>query len=359
MLKRKAVIGNKSKHQVFYSWQSDTPKRENLNAIRSAIDDAIKQLNVVFSDAELVRDEATRGTSGSPNIAVKILEKIDRASIFVADITTITPKGQNRACPNPNVVYELGYAVATLGWDRIILLFNKEIGNFPADLPFDIIQNRASPYSCTSIDEKTKVDDLTKLLKLAIKAVVDKNPKRPAETKGLSREKIQHERDLENIKWLMESIHLPTLQVSIEEMPHIISDKAIWFFEGFKGVVSSNLFNIHDSKLNSDVRQLFEGWVAALSQYQHYHDTPNGKLHVFTNPMDMPLIGRKKSAWNKVDKARKKMAHGLNAILERLRSDYLEINIHETSSVAWNSYVSFVKELSPKKKRPKKAVTHD
>jgi hypothetical protein len=69
-------------------------------------------------------------------------------------ITYDTDPGAKRPCPNPNVGYELGYAVATLGWDRVILLFNEACGEFPKDLPFDFIQNRASPYRLEEADPK-------------------------------------------------------------------------------------------------------------------------------------------------------------------------------------------------------------
>jgi hypothetical protein len=132
--------------RVFYSWQTDSPKKTNLNAIRGALKAAAEKIAKTRPDLEIAPDEATRGTSGSPNIAMKILEKIQGADVFLADITTITASGAKRPCPNPNVSYELGYAVGELGWDRVILLFNKALGDFPKDLPFDIIQQRASPY---------------------------------------------------------------------------------------------------------------------------------------------------------------------------------------------------------------------
>src|ERR1700731_2223834 len=98
--------------RVFYSWQSDSPAETNLKAIRNSLDKAFKLVGKTHSGLKLTRDEATRDTSGSPNIASKILEKIDAADVFVADITTVTPAGAKRPCPNPNVSYELGYAVA-------------------------------------------------------------------------------------------------------------------------------------------------------------------------------------------------------------------------------------------------------
>ena len=46
--------------------------------------------------------------------------------------------------PNPNVMVELGYAVKTLGWERIICLCNTDYGN---QYPFDIAHNRITGFS--------------------------------------------------------------------------------------------------------------------------------------------------------------------------------------------------------------------
>src|SRR5689334_4322129 len=101
---------------VFFSWQDDSPRETNTDSIRRALNALAKQKGT-FAGAKMVPDEATRGTSGSPNIVSKIQEKIDAADAFIADITTISGSGTKSACPNPNVVFELGYAVAQLGWD--------------------------------------------------------------------------------------------------------------------------------------------------------------------------------------------------------------------------------------------------
>ena len=77
---------------IFYSWQSDSPKKTNLNAIRKALADACKRLEAANPTLKLVPDEATRDTSGSPKIYDKIVEKIDAAAIFIADITTVTAR---------------------------------------------------------------------------------------------------------------------------------------------------------------------------------------------------------------------------------------------------------------------------
>lgn len=325
---------------IFYSWQSDSPKKTNLNAIRSALKKACKRLEAAEPALKLVPDEATRDTSGSPNIALKILEKIEAADIFVADVTTVTPPGADRPCPNPNVGYELGYAVAMLGWDRVILLFNDTIGNFPADLPFDFVQNRTSPYSFAETDPASKGNALAAFLEMAVKAVIDKNPKRPAELRGLTPKKIRHDHDVENMRWLMRTLHIPTLQDHIESLPHVISAKALWFFETFRGVAANALFSVYDPVLNAAVDKLHHSWSAALAHDNEYHDTPSGKTYVFTNPGDLPLSGERDEVWGAIDAARRAMAEAIMAILDRLRSDYLEIKINKTNKRAWKAYVA-------------------
>lgn len=347
----------KTTKAIFYSWQSDSPKKTNLNAIRTALKKACKSLEAADPALRLVPDEATRDTSGSPNIALKILEKIEAAEVFIADVTTVTPPGANRPCPNPNVGYELGYAVAMLGWDRVILLFNDKIGNFPADLPFDFVQNRASPYSFTDADPASKGTDLAAFLKVAIKAVIDKSPKRPAELRGLTPEKIRHDHDVENMRWLMRMLHIPTLQDHIESLPHVISEKALWFFEMFRGVAANALFSVYDPLLSAAVDKLHRSWSAALAHDNEYHDTPSGKAHVFTNPGDMPLSGERQEAWDAIDAARREMAEAITVILDRLRSDYLEIKINKTNKRAWEAYFADQRDeskLLSKLKRPNK-----
>lgn len=132
--------------RIFYSWQSDSPEETNKNGIRNALDGAIKKNKTI---KYVMRDEATKGTAGAVNVAEEILRKIKQADIFIADISTTLSNGSSqnhRTSPNPNVVFELGFAVGELGWDRIILLFNTALGNLKQDLPFDFSGNRVSTY---------------------------------------------------------------------------------------------------------------------------------------------------------------------------------------------------------------------
>jgi hypothetical protein len=86
---------------------------------------------------EFALDQDARGVPGAPEISTTILRKIEDCSIFVADVTPIGLLINGKATPNPNVLFELGYAWHKLGESRVILVLNKAFGA-PEDLPFDI-----------------------------------------------------------------------------------------------------------------------------------------------------------------------------------------------------------------------------
>lgn len=330
--------------RVFFSWQSDSPPKTNANAIRDALKSAVKSLKSAYAELTIVIDEATRDTSGSPNIATKILKKIDQADMLVCDITTINP-GAERPCPNPNVTYELGFARALLGEDRIVMLFNKAHGSFPADLPFDFVQNRASPYTIAEPVSAESRAQLADLMKVAVSAVIDRNPKTPIQLRGLSPEKIEHAHDVGNMKWLMSKLSIPTIDEHIEHLPKYITTKALWFWEDFNAVAKSSRFSLYDRVLDDGVKKLRSAWETTLRYDQHYHDSPDGRVHVFTNPGDGLLSSSKQKAWNVIQAARDEMAVALAEILNRLRVDYKEVKVDRLSDRAWKRYVKEMREM--------------
>ena len=328
---------SKTNIRVFFSWQSDLPKDINIKMIRNALAAACKAQKMTKPKINIVLDEATRNTTGSPNITQKILEKIEESDIFIADITTVTGSKIGRPCPNPNVSYELGYAVANLGWDRVILMFNTKFGQFPNEVPFDFAQHRAFPFD----SDKITKDQLKAFLLSALNAIIEKSPKRPSELKGKSKEKIEHERDSENMKWLMSNLHIPTLDDLIESLPHIIPNKAMYFFEMFNGVVTKSLFDLYDPVLKKEVEKLNVNWREAISYGHEYHQNPGNTLHIFGSVGDMPLDADRQKNWDSIQEASNQMRMSLKAILERVRKDYLGIDIKKTNKRAWKDYVKF------------------
>lgn len=168
---------------IFYSWQSDLDKKSNNHFIKDCIDKAITELKREATIWVIPRlDKDTEGVSGSPKIVDSILNKIDASQIFIADITLINSTRVNRfmktrLTPNPNVLFELGYGLNRLTWDRIICLNNSAFSNIK-DMPFDLQQNRIAQYCFSNKrDHKKKNEakkELTGLLKTAIKSIIDK-----------------------------------------------------------------------------------------------------------------------------------------------------------------------------------------
>lgn len=141
--------------KVFYSWQSDLEGKSTKYFIRGCIDTAIAKVKAESIDA--VRDEATRGVTGAPDIVSTLLRKIDDCDLFVADVSLSFSAGsgtQTKQSPNPNVLFELGYAVKTLGWERVICVSNKSFGD---SYPFDIEHNRITFYSPAKDGEKNRL----------------------------------------------------------------------------------------------------------------------------------------------------------------------------------------------------------
>lgn len=133
---------------VFYSWQSDLPARENRNLIEKCLSRALKSIGR-DSDAKIepVLDRDTANIAGAPDIAHSILAKIAVSDVFVADVSIVN-LGSGRPTPNPNVLVELGYAIAELGWENIILVQNTEFGG-PESLPFDLRGRRTIVYAAS------------------------------------------------------------------------------------------------------------------------------------------------------------------------------------------------------------------
>jgi hypothetical protein len=134
-------------YKIFYSWQSDTPRKINRNFIEDALKQAISNLGQDFEVAEALReelifDQAMEGIPGTPPITETILSKIQNCAIYVADMTFVGKSDKGRLIANPNVLIEYGHAINTIGHKRTILVMNTIFGAPISDrisnMPFDM-----------------------------------------------------------------------------------------------------------------------------------------------------------------------------------------------------------------------------
>jgi hypothetical protein len=188
---------------VFFSWQSTRPGRNFIDkALQSAIDRISQDLTLEEAEREkLVLDRDTKNVPGSPAIFETILKKIANSAIFVADVTFVGQSIESEPLPNPNVMFEYGYALRVLGENRIVAVMNTAHGKME-DLPFDLKTKRfPEGYELpddASDEERAKVRRfLSKALESHLRLILDSDeylasiPKPPAPPARTYREPLE------------------------------------------------------------------------------------------------------------------------------------------------------------------------
>lgn len=140
---------------IFFSWQSDIkPVR---NKLKSALEIAAKRISKELEEADRPEiDSDTQGTFGSEDIFNTILEKIDEATLFIADVTPIAVT-KTKLIPNPNVMTELGYALKTKGKRTRLFIYCTKEPVVIEKMPFDIRGKSLIGFS--SNDSPAKIAD--------------------------------------------------------------------------------------------------------------------------------------------------------------------------------------------------------
>lgn len=329
-----------SAYTLFYSWQSDLPKDSNLNGIRQSLRNAANEIEDENDEVRLILDEATRDTSGSPNIPLTIFSKIEACDVFICDVTTINHEsGDKRKMPNPNVLIELGYAIAVLGWSRIIMVFNKNYGTFPQDLPFDIDRHRTTVFSIKDKNDKQGKNELSAVLKTAIKSIIKSAPLKPHEEKNASPSEIKRRKDIEILRKLLNYIHVPTFDLFLEDIPSTIIEEIFYYHDNCREFIDSTSFHIYDKKLLKVLTDLHTNWKILLSYPKHYDHERNGSNYKFYMPWyEKPDYAQAQADYNYLLKVRLELEKNFKSLVKLIRLEYLEIDLDKTSKLALEIY---------------------
>lgn len=330
---------------AFYSWQSDLPRETNQDGIRFSIKAVIPLIELDIEDINIILDEGTRGVSGSPDITKEIFRKIANSDIFLCDLTPIAEKGIKKIA-NPNVLIELGYAISELGWERIILLFNTHYGKIPDDLPFDVDKHRTTPFKINNKLDKNGKGQLTQNLKEAIKIIIEKSPKRPHEEKIVNPEVIKRNRDIENLKKILNTIHIKTFDNFIDEAPYFLVYDFLHYYEGFSAMFKSNTFHIHNLDVLDLMKKVYDNLETALSLNftHHYWMSANSRILKFTYPEDEKGYKLATKDFEILFNNNGQLKKNFNILIKYIKENYLEIDIEETSRLAFEDYLSYQSE---------------
>jgi hypothetical protein len=151
----------------------------------------------------------------------------------------------------------------------------------------------------------------------------------------------------ETIKTVLRTIHWPTLDNHIQELPLLVFDPIFHFWEGFNGVVTSSLFHIYDPVLASEIQRLHRQWGVTVSFGIHYMPKGNGS-YIFVNPGHRPLTSEQERDWERIQKAALALTDVKKKLLDHIRRAFEEVDIERLSNEAWSEYLAFQNRFSLK-----------
>ncbi|MDD2931546.1 MAG: hypothetical protein PHO39_07740 [Fermentimonas sp.] len=218
---------------IFFSWQSDLNLKSNKNFIEGCIKTAIGEFNKenkLLVDFTLDKD--TSGEPGNPEIINTILNKIDNSRMFICDLSIINYDYHGRKTPNPNVIFELGYAIKSLGWEKIVCIVNQEFG-LVEDLPFDIKHRRLIGYNLNSKDKQVEKKKIVAAIKSNLTILRDR---------GLLHDELEDyfKRDIDT-EFLTITNHLRKIVLN-ESSSNLLSDTGL-VFNLSKEMLKDNIAN--------------------------------------------------------------------------------------------------------------------
>lgn len=165
-------------YRIFFSWQTDIDPSTNRSLIQHALNRACKDLEEELGHSFVI-DEATREAHGAVDIPASIEHKVQRCDMFVGDVSIVNKGSTKRKTPNPNVMFEMGIAALSCGWERVVPICNEHFGRFEM-LPFDIRHRRGMKYRLSEEEKDLKKQisaDLANELKAAIRSMANRSPK--------------------------------------------------------------------------------------------------------------------------------------------------------------------------------------
>ncbi len=325
---------------IFYSWQSDLDKKYNRYAIEASLKEAQKRLKAESICVDI--DQATRGEVGTPDIVETILKKITQSEVFVCDVTYINHdckclRGDStlRRTPNPNVLFELGYALRILGWERVLIILNTDYGKID-DLPFDLNKRLVLSYSCNETNKRESIQKLSGDLKSRIIAIIEKNPTKPILIGEVSIEKVRRDRDISTLNDVLSTLHIPTLLNFIhEDAPKYRSHLLINMYNIFEGSLKLNIVHFYDDLLGEKFMHVVRALDESLAYGECFDDVPNSDRYIFRIPGDVFRTDEEEKKYLSLDNSRIKLYRVLTDFIKYLKDRYIEVDIVKTNKSAF------------------------
>lgn len=324
--------------QVFFSWQSDITIAKDT--MRDLLKRAVKELSRNHR-VKFTYTEATSRDAGAVNIPSRILENIVASDVFVADITSINESSlireavkrgdieKYRRTPNPNVVFELGFAAAILGWERIILMRVKGTDGFE-DIPFDFRQHRTLDISTEGTPAQRRERHLGSVTEAIEKIWLNKPIRVGTFNSKRGAEELASDEDV--VRRLLAAIDVDELELALETLPFHLRFGFIQNWELFRGAYSAVGNHLFNQELRSSFDQFHLSWSKLMDYANHFE--PAAKTADY-------YAFRKSQASSHLDDARGRLSEDrglfevrLRQVVQVVKKNFPTIDIKETSLIA-------------------------
>ena len=322
---------------IFLAWQSDVG-RPVTGKLKDVLETAAKALGQKHN-VKLRIDEATRDVPGAPEIPARIREKIAKADMFIADITTVTTDANRKDnLPNPNVTFELGFAVAHLGWERVVLLYNTAVAQLER-LPFDFDHNRISVFRVSPKEPTEKqTARLYALVEVAVETILIARPLRPRDEEGKSVEEVRHARDVATLTRMLGQISTGFIDQHTKSIPEHIFFSAPFTADILREAVVTLSLKLHDKRLEDLLARISKSLDKTLKFDRLYREMNSIGVQSISHINEPTIANRRKEDVERQQKANVKLMSAMAKFVELVHSDYPEIDLTKLDEAARGRY---------------------
>jgi hypothetical protein len=227
----------------------------------------------------------------------------------------------DKKSPNPNVLFESGYATAFLGEERVIFLLDSQSGSV-GECPFDIEHRRITLFDLNSKNSKKKV---VECILASIKIILEKNP-----PKTLILHEIERTKDIQKLFRLLEKFDLDEVDSCLCALPQTLEGKMIEYYNYLliEQRSPSNRY-FYDKRLES----FFQEILICLSELDHMLTC----CYDYSNKGDTYYFVRSRAPEGLFDAIEKKSGEArtlINKFIYYLHEFYQDVDIHKTNCKA-------------------------
>lgn len=193
-------------------------------------------------------------------------------------------------------------------------------------------------------DKHHKMAHAKRIDRKALKAYKSLLNNRVLKSGQASDEEIMRARDIHNLELILFVMPLNIIYEMLEGLPRYLKDYQLDFYDYFHAKISNPNFHIYNQDLNALFNNVHSAWHGCVSHAQMYRHGPEG-TYFFSNEGDTPLSKEQEVEWNKIEESRYLLKLNLDNLINKIRNDYLDIDIQTINDNGIKEYAKIKKEI--------------